>query len=100
MKEEPPPKQEQIGNLLVPPGMNPPLPKNVTADAENDALHQEWVKNQIMRADLANQGISETELNKAGYAGMTFDEFKMKHDKLHPKPEAQLQAEKDAKEMD
>ena len=86
MKEEPPPKQEQIGNLLVPPGMNPPLPKNVTADAENDALHQEWVKNQIMRADLANQGISETELNKAGYAGMTFDEFKMRHDKLHPKP--------------
>ena len=28
------------------------------------------------------------------------DEFKMKHDKLHPKPETQLQAEKDAKEMD
>ena len=39
-------------------------------------------------------------LNKAGYAGMTFDEFKMRHDKLHPKPEAQLQADKDAKEMD
>lgn len=40
------------------------------------SLEELWIEHQETRADLSNQGMGQTDLERYGYGGMTLDEFK------------------------
>lgn len=99
MPEPPKPDSEEVrgkvGNIILPPGSNPPPPKDPTdlADKDMRALFKEY---HDKRRAYLNAGHTYEEAQANGYANYDFDEFVQNYKKVNPKSPEQLAAEEEA----
>ena len=75
------PPQEQIGNVVLPPGSNPP-PVIDKLDAQDSLdLKEEFFKYHQKRREILLSGKIQSDADKMGYENLTFEEFKKKYKK-------------------
>ena len=92
------PPREKMGNVLLPPGSNPPPPMADTSNLQAaDSIADRWHKHQNTRRDMLLAGKSSQEVDAAGYQALTYDEFKAQESKMHPKSPEQLATEEENK---
>ena len=85
-KPPPPPPPNQIGNVVLPPEMGvAPMPDpNMTVGKDGSDLVAKWMAHQEKRNQMMRDGMSSSEVDKAGYRAMTFVDFKKKYREKNP----------------
>lgn len=68
------------GNLIVPPSLNPPPPKQKLDEnvSKEKSLFDEWLEHQEKRRSAIHNGISQTKVDEMGLQDYTFDQYKQK----------------------
>lgn len=91
-KPESPEAREKIGNIILPPGYNPPPPEDPTANMDMRALFEEHHKK---RREFIHSGHTFDEAESAGLNNYDFDEFVQNYKKVNPKSKEQLEREEE-----
>ena len=84
-----PPSRDTIGNIVLPPGSNPPPVPDPTDKSDKD-MGELWAEHEKKRREFIDSGHTKEEADASGLKSYTFDEFKQNYRKLHPKSPEQM----------
>ena len=89
-KMQKPPPPDQVGNVILPPGANPEVPRD---EVDDTTMYDLWLEHQEKRRKYINKGYNSADADAAGLKSYTLDEFKANYSKLHPKTPEQIERE-------